>query len=82
MIKNENNKIQILRGADAICKFVEEDPKQILNLITNEGLPAWKRNEKGPWRALNIDLQEWVLFQRNKYLKDTPKYFMEKGSGK
>ena len=69
------NGIKIIKGASAICKYVEEDPKQILYLIEEENLPAWKRNQKGPWRALNIDLQEWVVFQRKKYLKDTPKYF-------
>ena len=66
--------IKCLKGAEEICAFVKEDHKFINDLVQKEGLPAWKREENGVWRALNIDLQNWMLFQRNKYLKDTPKY--------
>ena len=66
--------IKILKGSVAICRYVQEDPNQILYLIEHEGLPAWKRNKKGPWRAINIDLQDWVVFQRKKYLRDTAKF--------
>lgn len=71
-MKNVPEKIRCLKGAEKICEFVQEDPKQILHLIKQENLPAWKREGKGPWRALNIDLWYWLLAQRNKYLKDTP----------
>lgn len=63
-----------LKGAAEICAFVKEDHKSINELVKNEGLPAWKRSESGPWRALNIDLQRWMVHQRNKYMKDTQKY--------
>ena len=66
-------KIECLKGADQICGFVKEDPKQILYLIEHEALPAWKRNGERTWRALSVDLYNWMMCQRNKYLKNTPK---------
>jgi len=69
-------KIECLKGAEEICGFVKEDPQKINCLVRDEGLPAWKRNSAGPWRALNVDLFNWMLHQRNKYLKDTPKYLV------
>jgi hypothetical protein len=72
--KSQPIEIKCLRGADEICDFVKEDKKCINELVKNEGLPAWKRGESGIWRALNVDLQSWLIQQRNKYLKDTPKY--------
>jgi len=70
-------KIECLRGAEEICDFVKEDHNQITYLVESENLPAWKRNEKGPWRALNVDLYNWMIFQRQKYIKDTPKYLKQ-----
>jgi len=70
-------KIECLKGAEQICSFVKEDHKQIVQLIEKEGLPAWKRPGERTWRALNVDLYHWMLYQRNKYLKDTPKYIKE-----
>ena len=70
-MKNIPAKIECLKGAEQICKFVQEDPKQIIYLIEHERLPAWKRDGKGPYRALNIDLWNWMLYQRQKYLKET-----------
>jgi hypothetical protein len=72
------DKIICYKGAEEICRFVKEDPNQILHLVEHENLPAWKRNDKGTWRALNIDLFNWMVFQRDKYIKDTPKYFENK----
>ena len=79
MSQNNNRKsaiieIKCLKGAEEIGKFVKEDPRNINDLVKKEGLPAWKRDENGTWRALNVDLQNWMLHQRTKYLKDTPKY--------
>jgi len=74
--------IVCFKGAEQICGFVKEDPRQILHLIDAEGLPAWKREGKGPWRALNVDLMHWMAFQRNKYLKDTPAFVKTETSKK
>lgn len=67
-------KIVCFKGATEICEYVKEDPKQIVILVQEENLPAWKKGETGIWKALNIDLDLWMIYQRNKYLKDTPKY--------
>ena len=56
-------------GADEICGFVREEPRNIRALVLEEGLPAWKRNDNGVWRALNTDLMHWLVGQRKKYLK-------------
>ena len=69
-------KIECLRGAEEIGRFIKEDPCSVANLVKNEGLPAWKRSQNGTWRALNIDLFHWMIQQRKKYLKDTPKYLV------
>jgi len=76
-MKTVPTKIECLKGAEEICEFIREDPRQITHLIEFEGLPAWKRNGERTWRALNIDLWNWMAFQRNKYLKNTPKYIKE-----
>lgn len=68
--------IECLKGATEICDFIKEDPKQIAILVKDESLPAWKRGENCTWRALNIDLYYWMIQQRKKYLKDTPKYLV------
>jgi len=67
-------RIICLKGAEEICKFIKEDVNLLCFLVECEQLPAWKRNGKGPWRALNIDLCNWLTYQRDKYIKDTPKH--------
>lgn len=61
------NKI-VYRGAKEICSVIGEDYKNIVYLVEKEGLPAWRRNGKGLWRALPKDLIEWMAVQRKKYL--------------
>jgi len=60
------------KGKEEICGFIREDVNQLGYLVEHENLPAWKRNGKGPWRALNVDLYDWMIYQRKKYLKETP----------
>lgn len=73
----QNGKIICFKGADKICGYVDEDPKQITYLVEQENLPAWKRQINGTWRALNVDLDKWMLFQRSKYIQNTPKYIKD-----
>ncbi len=67
-------KVKILKTAEEICGFVKEDPKLINQLVSEEGLPAWKRKNNGCWMALDIDLFAWMISQRNRYLGDTLKW--------
>ncbi|GAB6126797.1 DNA-binding protein [Humidesulfovibrio idahonensis] len=60
-----------IKGARAICEAVGENPKQIVRLVAEMGLPAWRRNGSGSWRALPEDLKRWVLAQRNQHLPET-----------
>ena len=41
-----------LKGAKDICEAVGENPRNITELVRDKGLPAWKRDDKGSWRAL------------------------------
>lgn len=57
-----------IKGARAICKAVGESPKDILWLVETRGLPAWKREGCGGWRALPEDLKRWVKAERTREL--------------
>ena len=71
MSKNYNyNQVVCFKGAEEIAEYIREDHKQINFLVENENLPGFKRNGKGPWRALNIDLDIWMVEQRKKYIKN------------
>lgn len=59
-----------VKGARAICEAVGENPKQIVRLVRDLGLPAWRRAGSGSWRALPEDLKRWVLSQRNQHLPE------------
>jgi hypothetical protein len=60
-----------IKGARAICEAVGENPKHIVRLVAELGLPAWRRAGSGSWRALPEDLKRWVLAQRNQHLHDS-----------
>ena len=64
---NDNKRVICFKSAEEIAKYIGEDPNKINQLVENENLPAWKRNGIGPWRALDIDLDQWLVDQRDKY---------------
>ncbi len=64
---NESLRVVCFKNAEEIAAYVREDPKRINLLVADENLPAWKRNGIGPWRALNIDLDQWMVGQRDKH---------------
>ncbi len=55
-----------LKGAKEICYAVGENPKEIVSLVREHGLPAWKRADRGRWRALPEDLRLWMRQQRDR----------------
>lgn len=59
-----------LNTAEEIAAYIKESPDRIKYLVENEGLPAWKRDDKGSWKALDIDLSDWLVEQRMKYLRE------------
>lgn len=71
MSKDNGNALVCFKNSDEICKYINEDPNNVTHLVEYESLPAWRRNGKGPWRALNRDLDLWLIFQRDKYLEDS-----------
>jgi hypothetical protein len=64
---NDNKRVVCFKSAEEIAKYIGEDPNKINQLVENENLPAWKRKGIGPWRALDIDLDKWLVDQRDKY---------------
>jgi hypothetical protein len=63
-----DRRVQCFRNAEEIAEYIGESPKTLNQLVADEGLPAWKRNDKGPWRALDIDLDQWMIGQARKNL--------------
>ena len=59
-----------LKGAKEICEAVGENPRNITELVRHKGLPAWKRDDKGSWRALPEDLQRWIREQRDRHISN------------
>ena len=59
-----------VKGARAICQAVGENPKHIVRLVAELGLPAWRRAGTGSWRALPEDLKRWVHVQRDQHLPE------------
>ena len=80
-MRNHQGNIVCFKNAEEICDYIKEDVNQLCHLVKCEALPAWKRNGRGPWRALSTDLDEWMVFQRDKYLKDSPKWVRAWGNG-
>jgi len=57
----------LISGADNICEIIGENKDNIGHLVAQEGLPAWKRSKKGPWKAHPDDLKKWAKEQAEKY---------------
>ena len=63
-----DSRVKCFRNAEEIGEYIGENPKYINQLVLEENLPAWKRRGCGPWRALDIDLDQWLVGQRQKYM--------------
>lgn len=59
-----------LKGAREICDAVGENSRNIIELVRDKGLPAWKREDKGAWRALPEDLHRWIREQRDRNISN------------
>jgi len=70
MIRGEPTTDICLKGAQAICEAVGENPRRINELVRDNGLPAWKKGDKGAWLALPEDLHRWIREQRDRYISN------------
>ncbi|WP_319469580.1 DNA-binding protein [uncultured Pseudodesulfovibrio sp.] len=73
-----------LKGARNICEAVGENPKNMHELVKDYGLPAWKREIRGTWRALPDDLKRWLREQRDLHLNEyrfKGAFFPDEGEG-
>lgn len=59
--------VEVCKGAEEIAEVIKEDKNKIPFLVRDEKLPAWKRDGSGPWRALKVDLFNWLISQSRKY---------------
>ncbi|MDY0306363.1 MAG: DNA-binding protein [Desulfovibrio aminophilus] len=59
-------------GSKAIGAVIGESPREVGRLVAEQGLPAWKREGRGAWRALPSDLELWLQGQRDRYLGVIP----------
>lgn len=66
---NTHEKVICFKSAEEIAGYIGESKNSITQLVLEENLPAWKRHGIGPWRALNIDLDRWLVEQRDKYCR-------------
>lgn len=57
----------LIKGAAAIAKVIGEGRDSIADLVGKEGLPAWQKNGKGPWRARPASLDKWLEDQEKKH---------------
>lgn len=55
-------------GAKDICDAIGENSRNIAILVLDKGLPAWKTDSKGTWKALPEDLKRWLKNQRDMHL--------------
>lgn len=62
----------LLKGADAIAKAIGESRQSIPDLVEEAGLPAWRKDGKGPWRARPASLDKWLEDQEKKHTKAKP----------
>lgn len=64
MMQNQN----YCFGTKSIGEYIGTDWRRIGALVKKDGLPAYKNDGKGGWRADKTDLDEYLLKQRDRYL--------------
>ena len=60
-------RVRCFKNAEEIAEYIGENGRQIGRLVLEEDLPAWKRSGGGAWRAIDLDLDGWMLRQSRKY---------------
>ena len=69
-MKRPHQVVKVLNSAEQIGKFIGENPDRIKHLVENEDLPAWRRTPLGAWKAIDVELSDWLLKQSLKYRND------------
>jgi hypothetical protein len=60
-------KVIVHKGRQAISSMVGINWKNFLYFVKHEDLPVYRPGGKGTYCALDDDLREWSIQQRNKY---------------
>ncbi len=58
----------VYRDRAEICRAVGIPVKSINYFVENHGLPAFKIDGRGGWKARPEDLQRWIAEQAKKYI--------------
>ena len=61
----------VLRGAKEIGQALGKGRNEVVRLIREEDLPAWKETPSSPWQALPEDLHRWVRERADRYLRQS-----------
>lgn len=69
--------VKCLKGAEEIGEYIKQSSKEIPRLVKEEGLPAFRRNNKGPWRSSVAALDDWMERQIDKHVARTRKLLEE-----
>lgn len=69
--------VKCLKGAEEIGEYIKVSGKEIPRLVKEEGLPAFRRDNKGPWRSSVPALDEWMEQQIAKHVAKTRKLLEE-----
>lgn len=59
----------LIKGAEAIAKAIGESRNAVPALVESRGLPAWRKDGKGPWRARPESLDKWLADEEARELK-------------
>lgn len=59
----------LIKGAEAIAKAIGESRNSIPELVEREGLPAWRTDGRGPWKARPASLDRWLEGQERRHMK-------------
>ena len=71
MVNASPQAAKCLKGAEEIGEYIKESGKEIPRLVIEEGLPAFRRNNKGPWRSYIPALDAWMEQQIKKHVART-----------
>lgn len=62
--------MKVIKGRAAIAEAVGENYRDIPALVRDKGLPAYKTDGTKEWRAVDVDLEIWMLEQADMSLPE------------
>ncbi len=63
----------LIKTRKAIARYVGEYEEEIPTLVKDKGLPAWRTRPNGIWKALQTDLDAWLMQRARECLGEVDK---------